>query len=103
MIVDRTLAYARKMDQEDGLARFRNEFNIPKNAEGKEEIYFCGNSLGLLPKRTIGYVYEFLNDWAAMGVRGHFGGSHRWLPYHELLTAGLASLAGAGNPMKSWP
>lgn len=95
MIGDRTLGYARKMDQEDSLASFRNEFHIPRNAEGQEEIYFCGNSLGLLPKRTIGYVNEFLNDWARMGVRGHFEGEYPWLPYHEFLTAGLASLAGA--------
>ncbi|MFT3883733.1 MAG: kynureninase [Gemmatales bacterium] len=58
-------------------------------------FYFCGNSLGLQPRRTADYVNEFLRDWAAMGVRGHFEGEHPWLPYHEFLTAGLASLTGA--------
>ncbi len=92
---DRTLQCARKLDREDSLARFRDEFHIPKQAAGNEEIYFCGNSLGLQPKRAADYVNEFLRDWAALGVRGHFEGNHPWLPYHEFLTQGLASLVGA--------
>lgn len=94
-MLDRTLECARRMDRDDALARFRAEFHIPKHGEVQEEIYFCGNSLGLQPRRTVSYVNEFLSDWAAIGVRGHFEGTHPWLPYHEFLTAGLASLAGA--------
>jgi kynureninase len=90
-----TLDSARRLDEQDTLARFRHEFHIPKTTEGREEIYFCGNSLGLQPKRTAEYVNEFLRDWATMGVRGHFEGKHPWLPYHEFLTEGLALLAGA--------
>jgi kynureninase len=83
------------MDQDDPLGRFRTQFHIPKNADGSEQIYFAGNSLGLQPKRTAEYVNEFLRDWGAIGVRGHFEGEHPWLPYHEFLTAGLALLSGA--------
>lgn len=92
---DRTLECARRLDRNDGLSRFRAEFHVPKDPHGKDEIYFCGNSLGLQPRCTADYVNEFLRDWAAMGVRGHFEGKHPWLPYHEFLTEGLVSLAGA--------
>ena len=92
---DATLDGTRRLDREDILARFRTQFHIPKMATGQEEIYLCGNSLGLQPKRTTEYVGEFLRDWAAMGVRGHFEGKHPWLPYHEFLTEGLAALVGA--------
>ncbi|HQR05336.1 MAG TPA: kynureninase [Gemmatales bacterium] len=83
------------MDRDDVLSPFRGLFHIPRDGQGRDEIYFCGNSLGLQPRRTTNYVNEFLVDWAAMGVRGHFEGKHPWLPYHEFLTDGLASLAGA--------
>jgi kynureninase len=90
-----TLDFAHRLDRDDPLARFRSQFHIPHTSEGQEEIYLCGNSLGLQPKRTAEYVGEFLRDWAAMGVRGHFEGNHPWLPYHEFLTEGLATMVGA--------
>lgn len=92
---DASLDYARRLDREDPLARFRGEFHIPKDPDGRDEIYLCGNSLGLQPKRTAGYVAEFLDDWAKLGVRGHFEPQHAWLPYHEFLAAGLAAVVGA--------
>jgi kynureninase len=92
---DTTLECAKQLDRDDPLGRFRTQFHIPQTANGTEQIYFAGNSLGLQPKRTAEYVNEFLRDWANMGVRGHFEGRHPWLPYHEFLTGGLALLAGA--------
>lgn len=92
---DRSRECAQRLDREDPLSRLRAQFHIPRQADGSEAIYLCGNSLGLQPKRTAEYVSEFLKDWAAMGVRGHFEGAHPWLPYHEFLTAGLAALTGA--------
>jgi kynureninase len=89
------LDHARALDRQDPLRRFRDEFHFPKTPHGQDEIYLCGNSLGLQPKRTAAYVNEFLGDWAAKGVRGHFEGQHPWLPYHEFLTEGLASVTGA--------
>jgi kynureninase len=93
---DQTIDCARHLDRDDVLARFRGEFYIPKTADGREEIYLCGNSLGLQPKRTADYVSEFLRDWQSLGVRGHFEATHAWMPYHEYLTAALATLVGAG-------
>jgi hypothetical protein len=39
-----------------------------------EALYFCGNSLGLLPRRTQTYLQEELHKWAHQGVEGHFRG-----------------------------
>jgi len=94
-MTDAGLEQAQFLDQKDPLARFRGEFHIPRRANGADEIYLCGNSLGLQPARTAEYVNDFLRDWAALGVRGHFQGNFPWLPYHEFLTAGLADLVGA--------
>lgn len=89
------LAYAKKQDAEDLLAPFRNKFHIPKNSNGEELVYLCGNSLGLQPKITSEYIKEELTDWANLGVEGHVEGKHPWLPYHEFLTENMAKIVGA--------
>jgi len=86
---------AESLDREDPLGACRERFHIPKRENGEEEIYFCGNSLGLQPKSARRYVQEVLEAWARMGVRGHFEGYHPWLPYHEFATEKLARLMGA--------
>ena len=86
---------AESLDREDPLGAFRERFHIAKRENGEEEIYFCGNSLGLQPKSARRYVQEVLEAWARMGVRGHFEGYHPWLPYHEFATEKLARLMGA--------
>ncbi|MDV3243504.1 MAG: kynureninase [Methylocaldum sp.] len=89
----RSLAEA--LDRADILGSYRSDFHIPKREDGSEEIYFCGNSLGLQPKSARRYVEEVLAAWARMGVRGHFEGDHPWLPYHEFATEKLSRLVGA--------
>jgi kynureninase len=76
--------------------QFRDQFHIPV-VNGQESIYLCGNSLGLQPRRTKEYVDAELDDWAALGVEGHFHARHPWLPYHEFLTKSTASLVGANE------
>ncbi len=90
-----SLEYAKQKDAEDSLASFRNKFHIPKNDNGEELIYLCGNSLGLQPKITSEYIKEELTDWANLGVEGHVEGKHPWLPYHEFLTENMAKIVGA--------
>jgi kynureninase len=87
--------FAVALDRDDPLARFRDEFRIPPNASGDEEIYFAGNSLGLMPKRTPRYVVEELEKWKRLAVKAHFAGENPWLPYHELLAEPMAGLVGA--------
>ncbi len=73
----------------------REQFHIPKQANGQDEIYFCGNSLGLQPKRTQKYIDDLLDDWRRLGVKGHHQGEYPWLPYHKFLLEGFADLVGA--------
>jgi kynureninase len=58
-------------------------------------VYLCGHSLGLQPKIVRDYIDEELQDWAALGVEGHFQARRPWLSYHETLTAQTARLVGA--------
>lgn len=93
--MDHTYEQAHKLDLADELADFRDRFHIPKNKEGKDKIYFCGNSLGLQPKSTKKAIEQELEDWANLGVDGHISGKNPWLPYHELLSEPMAKIVGA--------
>jgi kynureninase len=89
--------FAIAQDRSDPLARFRDEFHIPVRGNGEEEIYFAGNSLGLLPRRTSKYVDEELEKWRQLAVKAHFSGENPWMPYHELLAEPMARLVGASS------
>jgi kynureninase len=58
-------------------------------------LYFTGNSLGLQPKTTKSAIEQELNDWANLGVEGHFEAKNPWMPYHEFLTESMAKIMGA--------
>ena len=87
--------FAAQLDQNDPLAEFRNQFLFPKNAKGEEQIYLCGNSLGLQPKSAKQALMNELEDWAQWGVEGHFHGKKPWFHYHKFLTEYTAEIAGA--------
>jgi len=89
------LDYAKEQDQLDELSNYRNKFYIPKDKNGNELIYLCGNSLGLQPKLTKDYINQELQDWANLGVEGHLEAKNPWLKYHEFLTESTAKLVGA--------
>ncbi len=88
------LDHARELDVGDALARYRAQFHIPRH-DGGPCAYFCGNSLGLQPRATRDHVNAMLDDWARLGVDGHFDGPNPWYPYHERFRAPAAHLAGA--------
>lgn len=94
MNFENTLEFATKLDNADPLKEFRNEFYIPL-LNGKESIYFTGNSLGLQPKNVQDAVLAELEDWANFGVKGHVHSRHPWLSYHERFPEKLAPIAGA--------
>lgn len=89
------LDYALEQDQNDVLKSYRNQFHIPKDKQGNDLIYMTGNSLGLQPKQTKTYVNQELEDWANLGVEGHFEAKNPWLGYHEFLTEAMANVVGA--------
>ncbi|QRN96536.1 kynureninase [Archangium violaceum] len=87
--------FARRMDSEDPLRHLREEFIFPDHKSGEPAMYLVGNSLGLQPRKAKTYVLEALEDWAKLGVEGHFTGTRPWMPYHETLTEQTARLVGA--------
>lgn len=89
-----TEAHALALDAADPLRAFRGEFLIPRHGDG-EQLYFCGNSLGLQPRAARGMVEEVLDDWAGLAVEGHFRARNAWMTYHELVRGPLAGLVGA--------
>lgn len=88
-----SLEQARQLDRDDPLQHFRDQFHLP-HEDGRQDIYFVGNSLGLQPKSVTKYVAEELETWRRLGVRGHFAPPRPWLNYHELLTETMAELVG---------
>jgi kynureninase len=87
--------FAARMDADDVLASFRARFFLPKTASGADCIYLCGHSLGLQPRKAKDYIEQELQDWADLGVAGHFHARNPWMPYHRLLTEQTAELVGA--------
>jgi kynureninase len=89
------LAEARARDAADPLGAFRERFALPRGRQGAPLTYLCGHSLGLEPLAAREVVDAELDAWARLAVEGHEEALRPWIPYHENLTAGLASLTGA--------
>lgn len=89
-----TREFAQQLDAQDQLKHYINEFIFPK-VNGKQVIYFTGNSLGLQPKRTKKYVDEVMDDWANLAVEGHFYADKPWWDYHERFCQPLSEIVGA--------
>lgn len=87
-------ADARARDAADPLAAFRDEFLIPPHGDG-QQVYLCGNSLGLQPRATRQALIDELDDWRDLAVEAHFRGKHPWMPYHNEVREHLAEVAGA--------
>ncbi|HYL04073.1 MAG TPA: kynureninase [Steroidobacteraceae bacterium] len=90
-----TLEYARSCDAADPLRGFRARFALPADERGEPLVYLAGHSLGLEPLAARTLVLEELDEWAQRAVEGHEHARRPWVPYHENLTAGLATLTGA--------
>lgn len=109
-------AFARDLDASDPLRAFRGEFHLPLAGDlrrtaatahrssplavpdDQPAIYLTGNSLGLQPRSTREAVMQELDDWARLGVEGHFHAQHPWYPAHEELRGPLSRLVGAKEP-----
>ena len=93
MTFQNTLEFAQQLDSQDELKNYRDEFIFPQH-NGKNVIYFTGNSLGLQPKRTKKYVDEVMDDWANLAVEGHFYADKPWWDYHERFANPLSKIIG---------
>ena len=94
MIFENTREFAKSLDAQDELRKYRDEFHFP-HVNGKQVIYFTGNSLGLQPRSAKKFVDEVMNDWANLAVEGHFYAEKPWWDYHERFANPLSKLVGA--------
>lgn len=94
MTFQNTLEFAKELDKQDELNNWRNEFIFPQH-NGRNVIYFTGNSLGLQPKIAKKYVDDIMNDWANLAVEGHFFAEKPWWDYHERFAEPLSKIVGA--------
>ncbi|KAI0341706.1 kynureninase [Trametopsis cervina] len=87
---------------------FRSEFVIPTNRQMKaisapdalqdqECTYLCGNSLGLMAKRSKQLISEELDVWGTRAVEGHFDHPHGrdWMRIADHIHPHFADLVGA--------
>ena len=86
---------AAHLDATDPLAAFRQEFHLPAGPDGQPCAYFCGNSLGLMPKAARAAAEQEFDSWERLGVEGHFQAPSFWMHYHDTLTEASARLVGA--------
>lgn len=89
-----TESFAAEQDRRDALAHFRQQFFFPQH-EGRDALYFCGNSLGLQPKSVGAALQHELEQWRRYGVEGHFRGELPWMHYHKFLQPQMARIVGA--------
>lgn len=87
-------SFAEALDGKDVLSAYRERFFLP-TVNKKTAIYLVGNSLGAQPKAVKPYVEQELEDWAQLGVEGHFHGQTPWMPYHEVLADPMSKIVGA--------
>ncbi len=81
--------YARQLDRQDVLARFRDEFVI----DDPDVIYLDGNSLGRLPRRCIGRMHDAIDrQWGERLIRAW---GDDWIGAPQRIGAKIAQLLGA--------
>jgi len=90
------LSLAKQMDAGDPLRAWKNEFHFPAH-KGDDVIYFCGNSLGLQPKRSLAAINTELVTWQQQAIGGYFSGPNPWLRYHDYCRPALAAMMGCNK------
>src|SRR5579871_233028 len=88
-----TFAFAHEQDKNDPLRKLREEFYFPQH-NGKDAIYFCGNSLGLQSKNISGAIEQELNDWKELVVGGYLHAKNPWLYYQHNFSKPLSKIVG---------
>ncbi len=88
--MDLSLQHARALDGADPLAGFRSRFYLPPG-----QIYFDGNSLGLLSTDAETCVLRLLAEWKTQAIGGWLEGDPPWFTLAERLAGQVASLIGA--------
>ncbi|MES2774587.1 MAG: kynureninase [Bacteroidota bacterium] len=91
-----SLPFARQLDANDPLAAFKQRFHFPQH-DGRDTIYFCGNSLGLQPKQIEAAIATELQTWRDIAIGGYLGGTNPWLYYQDYCKPALGKIVGCGE------
>lgn len=91
-----TREFAKEQDQLDPLKTYREQFYFPQR-NGRDAIYFCGNSLGLQAKNIKPAIEQELQDWKDYAVEGYWGAKNPWLYYQQYCSKPLTDLVGASQ------
>jgi kynureninase len=82
--------FAKKLDSQDILSRFRNKFYIPEDT-----IYMDGNSLGLLSKDAEKNIARVTKEWKQNAIKGWMDGDKPWFYLPEKIGKKCAKIIGA--------
>lgn len=93
---DLSWAFAEEQDRKDTLSSYRERFYFPRR-NGKDAIYFCGNSLGLQPKNVQPAMMQELEDWQQCAVEGYWGARNPWLYYQQYCSRPMVDMLGASQ------
>ena len=88
-----SLDYAVQCDASDPLKAYRNHYIFPQH-QGKDAVYFLGNSLGLPLKTTAESLGDVVAQWGSFGVEGFFEGERPWWHLNEELSKALMPVVG---------
>lgn len=88
--------FADEQDQSDPLKTYREQFYFPQR-NGKDAIYFCGNSLGLQPRKVRQAIEQELADWQHHAVEGYWNAENPWLYYQQYCSKPLTDIVGASQ------
>jgi len=90
------LSYAIQKDKNDNLSGFRSRFFFPQH-QGRNAIYFCGNSLGLQPKNVEDSLQQELKDWQNLAVGGYLNAKSPWMLCQRDFCKPLSEIMGCGE------
>lgn len=85
-----TYEQIQRLDQNDVLKQYREEFYF-----NKDNIYFNGNSLGLMSKRAEASVMEIMDMWKQYGIDGWMSGTRPWFYITDEISKLFEPLIGA--------
>ncbi|MEK6963800.1 MAG: hypothetical protein AABX70_05195 [Nanoarchaeota archaeon] len=84
-------SFARELDLDDPLAKYRRRFVIGD----PNIIYLDGNSLGRMPKTTRKRLHRVIDEEWGRGLIRSWGGKASWIDLDQRIGAKLARIAGA--------
>ncbi len=88
--IDASEEYALRLDQDDPLSGYRDEFYIPEGT-----VYLNGNSLGLLSERAEISLEKVIEEWKELAIQGWMDAEPPWFFLAETLGEMIADMVGA--------